>query len=88
MAVERAKRVAERGGHAVLIVDSLAALPAASARKVLAGGRNTEEAGSVTLIAAGGVSAEAQRAATTRIVLSAAGIDPASSGTLRAELLS
>jgi len=93
MAVERAKRVAERGGDAVVVIDSLDALPPAAARRVFGAGRNTEEAGSVTIFAATGIAAEPQRLATTRIVLEAAraGDQPKlaeeSSGTLRAELL-
>jgi transcription termination factor Rho len=93
LAVERAKRVAETGGDAAVVIDSLSALPAASARRVLGGARNTEEAGSVTLLATGGEADEPRRAATTRLVLERgiAGGPPrvidAASGTVRVELL-
>jgi transcription termination factor Rho len=94
MAVERAKRRAERGEHAAVIVDSLELLPGAAARRVFGAARDTEEAGSVTVIAATGIGPEPARHATTRIVLRPGGepgaieVDADSSGTLRAELLS
>lgn len=97
MVVERAKRTAERGGHAAVVIDSLDALPPAAARKLFGAARNTEEAGSVTVFAATGLAAEPQRQATTRIVLeppssSDAGAEPSiaaePSGTLRFDLLS
>ena len=89
MAVERAKRIAERGGDAVVIVDGLDALAPAAARRVFASARNIDEAGSLTLVAATGSGDELQRLATTRVVLTADGtLDSAASGTLRAELLS
>jgi transcription termination factor Rho len=83
LAVERAKRAAERGAHAALIVDSLEALPLGAQRRVFGAGRATEEAGSVTVIAAVGLAVEPLRWATTRVVLD----PPPPSGTLRAELL-
>lgn len=94
MAVERAKRRAERGEHAAVIVDSLDQLPGPAARRVFGAARDTEEAGSVTVIAATGIGPEPARHATTRIVLrppaeaGAIEVDADSSGTLRAELLS
>jgi transcription termination factor Rho len=94
MAVERAKRVAERGGDAVVVVDSLELLPATAARRVFGAARNTEEAGSITVVAATGIGPEPARHATTRIVLRPPGeaeaveVDADASGTLRAELLS
>ena len=88
MAVERAKRIAERGGDAVVIIDGLDALAPAAARRVFASARNVEEAGSLTVVAATGSADELQRLATTRVVLTAEGtLDAAASGTLRAELL-
>ena len=83
LAVERAKRAAERGGHSALIVDSLELLPAGAQRRVFGAGRATEEAGSVTVIAAVGLAVEPLRWATTRVVLE----PQAPSGTLRADLL-
>jgi transcription termination factor Rho len=94
-AVERGKRAAESGRHAVVIVDSLDALPPASARRVFGAARATEEAGTLTVIASTGTAGEPLRQATTRIVLEpgATGSGPQppklapSSGTLRADLL-
>jgi transcription termination factor Rho len=95
MAIERGKRVAERGGHAAVLVDSLESLPPAAARRVFGAARNTEEAGSLTVIGTTGPIGELQRMATTRIVLGAAtgeGQPPlvaeASSGTTHRHLLS
>jgi len=93
LAVERAKRVAERGGDAVVVIDSLESLPQGVSRRVFGSARKLEEGGSVTVIAATGMAWEAQRQASTRI-----GLDPsqkagqpqvsdARSGTLRADLL-
>jgi transcription termination factor Rho len=88
MAVERAKRIAERGGDAIVLIDGLDGLAPAAARRVFAAARNLEEAGSLTIVAATGSSAELQRLATTRVVLTAEGtLDAPASGTLRAELL-
>ena len=54
LAVERAKRRVERGGHAVVLIDSLEALPAGARRRIFGAGRATEEGGTLTLIAAVG----------------------------------
>jgi transcription termination factor Rho len=92
MAVERAKRAAERGRHAAVVVDSLDLLPPGAARRVFGAARGTEEAGSVTVIAATGIGPEHSRHATTRIVLRPgqreATVDDETSMTLRADLLS
>ena len=93
LAVERAKRTAERGGDTVVVVDSLEYLPAAAQRRVFAAARKAEEGGSVTVIAATGVAWEPQRQATTRVMLDpphegATVVSEARSGTLRADLLS
>jgi transcription termination factor Rho len=91
-AVEQARRVAARGGDAVVIVDALDALPPASQRKVLAAGRNLDGGGSLTVIAA----AERPLGGETTVValdreLTSAGrfpaIDLRGSGTIRAEAL-
>lgn len=93
IAVERAKRTAETGRHAAIVLDSLDALPPAVARRVFAAARCLEEGGSVTVIASTGLAAEPQRLATTRIVLEAGEPGPhppvlaPSSGTLRADRL-
>jgi len=91
--IERAKRTAESGRDAAIVLDSLDALPPAVARRVFGAARNLEEAGSVTVVAATGPGDELQRLATTRIVLGprepgtqAATLAPGS-GTLRADLL-
>jgi transcription termination factor Rho len=49
--VETAKRVAARGGDAVVLIDSLDGLHPHAARKVLASARNLAEGGSLTVIA-------------------------------------
>ena len=87
MAVERAKRAVEQGRDAVVLVDSLDALPNGVARRVFGAARKVEEGGSLTVIAAVGESAEPLRVATTRIVLDGGSLTP-SSGTTRADLLS
>jgi transcription termination factor Rho len=88
MAVERAKRIAEQGRDAVLLVDGLDALPPPAARRLFGAARNLEEAGSLTIVAATGSAGELQRLATTRVVLTPEGtLDAAASGTLRADLL-
>ena len=51
-AVETAKRIAVRGGHAVLVIDGLDALTPAAARRTIAAARALVEGGSLTVIAA------------------------------------
>jgi len=88
LAVERSKRRVERGGHAVILLDSLAALPSGAQRRVFGAARATEEGGTLTIVAATGHASEALRWATTRVVLEPSG-KPAGqqSGSLRAERL-
>jgi transcription termination factor Rho len=50
-AVDAAKRVAARGGHALVLIDSLDGLHSQAARKALALARNLREGGSLTVIA-------------------------------------
>ncbi|HEX8104126.1 MAG TPA: Rho termination factor N-terminal domain-containing protein, partial [Solirubrobacteraceae bacterium] len=50
--VEQAKRIAARGGDAVVVVDSLEQLPAGIARRALAAARNIAGGGSLTVLAA------------------------------------
>src|SRR4051812_38333387 len=57
-AVERAKRRAETGGHAAIVLDSLDALPPPVARRVFGAARALEEGGSVTVIASTGLAGE------------------------------
>jgi len=88
LAVERAKRRVERGGHAVVLIDSLEALPAGARRRIFGAGRATEEGGTLTVIAAVGGDREPLRWATTRVVLGADGSVSPESGTVRADALS
>jgi len=90
--VEMAKRVASRGGDAVVLIDGLDGLHPHSARKALAAARNLTEAGSLTVIATaarpfGGettvIALDAVRAGTGRLPA----LDLVASGTLKAELL-
>jgi transcription termination factor Rho len=91
-AVEVGRRVAARGGDAVVLIDTLEYLPLAAARRAMAAARNLADGGSVTVIATapaplGGettvVSLDPQAAALGRFPA----VDLGRSGTLRAELL-
>ena len=92
LAIEQARRVAVRGGDAVVLIDTLDGLHPLAARKALGSARNLVEGGSVTVIA---TSSQPLGGETTVIALdrqlTAAGRFPALdltlSGTLRAELL-
>src|ERR671914_498941 len=84
LAVERAKRQVERGGHAAVMVDALDALPPGVRRRLFGSARATEEGGTLTIVAATGDDPEALRWATTRLVLEGSG----PSGTLGADRLS
>jgi transcription termination factor Rho len=91
IAVERAKRRVESGGHAAIVLDSLDALPPAVARRLFGAARCLEEGGTLTVIASTGLAGEPQRLATTQIVLEGDGggklkLAP-SSGTLQADRL-
>jgi transcription termination factor Rho len=90
--IEAAKRVASRGGDAVVLIDGLDGLHPHSARKALSAARNLTEAGSLTVIATaarpfGGettvIALDAVRAGTGRLPA----LDLVASGTLKAELL-
>jgi transcription termination factor Rho len=83
LAVERGKRQAERGGHAVVVIDSLQALPPGTRRRVFGAGRASEEGGTLTILAAAGEDHETLRWATSRVVLASA----VESGALRGDLL-
>jgi transcription termination factor Rho len=91
LAVQRAKRSVEAGKDVVVVVDSLDALPPATARRVFGAGRNAAEAGSLTILASTGTSAEPHRMATTHITLEPReGDEPRiapGSATLRRDLL-
>jgi transcription termination factor Rho len=91
-AVETGRRVAARGGHAVLLVDTLEYVSAPIARRALAAARNIVDGGSLTIIA---TAREALGGETTVIALDAAlaasgripALDLPASGTVRPELL-
>lgn len=91
LAVERAKRVVERGGDAVVVIDTLEAVSPGIARRIFGAGRRVEEGGSLTVIAAVGESADQLRVASTRIVLASGTgeptVDADRSGAQRADLL-
>jgi transcription termination factor Rho len=90
--VDTAKRVAARGGHVVVLIDTLDCLPSHAARRILAGARNLAEGGSLTLIATatrplGGestvIALDVALTSTGRIPA----LDLAASGVVRPELL-
>jgi len=91
-AVETAKRIAARGGDAVVLIDSLGALPPGAARRTLAAARDIVDGGSLTIIA---TSDKPVGGETTVIALDERltstgrfpAVDLAASGTLRPELL-
>ena len=91
-AVDQARRLAARGSHAVVLIDTLTGIQPHAARKLLASARNIAGGGSLTVIA---TAAEPLGGETTVIaldpVLASTGRFPAldliASGTLRPELL-
>jgi transcription termination factor Rho len=91
LAVQRAKRSVEAGKDIVVVVDSLDALPPATARRVFGAGRNAADAGSLTILASTGTAAEPHRMATTHITLEPRESETPrvapGSGTLRRDLL-
>jgi transcription termination factor Rho len=91
-AVEQGRRVAARGGDAVVVIDTLEYVPPHLARRALAAARNIADGGSLTVIATapapfGGestvVALDAQLTALRRFPA----LDLAGSGTLRADVL-
>jgi transcription termination factor Rho len=91
-ALDTAKRIAARGGDAVVLIDSLGALPPGAARRTLAAARDIVDGGSLTIIA----TADAPVGGETTVIaldvtLTSTGRFPAldlvASGTLRPELL-
>jgi transcription termination factor Rho len=91
-AVEQARRVAARGGDAVVLVDTLEYVPPAAARRALGAARNLAGGGSLTVLA---TAPEPLGGETTVVWLDAAltalgrhpAIDLERSGTLRPERL-
>ncbi|MBO0769272.1 MAG: Rho termination factor N-terminal domain-containing protein [Solirubrobacterales bacterium] len=92
LVIDQARRVATRGGDAVVLIDTLDGLHQPVARKALAAARNLKDGGSVTVIA---TAAKPFGGETTVIALDAKltstgrfpALDLAASGTLRPELL-
>ena len=92
LVVDQARRIAARGAHAVVLIDSLDGLHPHAARKAMAAARNIADGGSLTVIA---TASEPIGGETTIIALdrglTIAGRFPAldlvASGTMRAELL-
>jgi transcription termination factor Rho len=91
-AVEQGRRVAARGGDAVVVIDTLEWLAPPAARRALGAARNLDGGGSLTIVATapvplGGettvVSLDAHLTALRRFPA----LDLAASGTLREELL-
>jgi transcription termination factor Rho len=91
-AIETGRRVAARGGHAAVLIDTLEYVPAPLGRRLLGAARNIADGGSLTIIA---TAREPLGGETTVISLDAglagSGIVPAldltASGTIRPELL-
>lgn len=92
MVIDQARRLAARGAHAVVLIDTLDGLHQPSARRALAAARRLRDGGSLTVIA---TSSRPLGGETTVIALDAAAamalrypaLDVAASGTLRPELL-
>ncbi|MGH2851448.1 MAG: hypothetical protein ACRDLP_12610, partial [Solirubrobacteraceae bacterium] len=87
-AAERGRRIAVRGGNAVLLIDTLDGIGAPAARRTMAAARNLRTAGSLTVIA----TARAPLGGETTVIALAGGgdpftLDPELTGTLRADLL-
>ena len=91
-AIETGRRVAARGGHAVVFIDTLEYLPAPLARRLLGAARNIADGGSLTIVATAGAPLGGE---TTVIALDATltasgripALDLVASGTIRPELL-
>jgi len=91
-AVELGRRVAARGGDAVVVIDSLDQVPEHTARRALAAARNIPDGGSLTVIAAAATPLGGE---TTIVTLDAEltglrrfpNVDLAASSTMRPELL-
>jgi transcription termination factor Rho len=90
-ALDQAKRIAARGGDALVLIDGLDGMHPPAARKTLAAARNLRDGGSLTVIA---TAARPFGGETTVIALDAAltgsnlpNLDLAGSGTLKPELL-
>jgi transcription termination factor Rho len=92
LVVDQARRIATRGAHAVVLIDTLDGLHPHAARKALAAARNIRDGGSLTVIATAArpIGGETTVIALDRRLTSTArfpALDLVQSGTLRAELL-
>jgi transcription termination factor Rho len=90
--VDRGRRIAARGGHAVLLIDTLDGLGEGAARRILAAARKLQDGGSLTIVAtreapAGGESTVVRLDAALTTTGRFPALDLAASGTLRPELL-
>jgi transcription termination factor Rho len=92
LVVDQARRIAARGGDALVLIDTLTTLHTHSARRALAAARNIVDGGSLTVVATGVapfggettvIALDAQRAAAGRLPA----LDLVASGTMRPELL-
>ena len=91
-AVETAQRIAARGGHAVVLVDTLDGIAPGTARRALAAARAIIDGGSLTIIATatrplGGETTVIGLDATRTAARNFPALDLTASGTLRPELL-
>jgi transcription termination factor Rho len=91
-AIEQGRRVAARGGDAVVLVDTLEYLPPAAARRAMAAARNIVDGGSLTVIATapapvGGETTVVTLDATLTALGRFPALDLATSGVLHPELL-
>jgi transcription termination factor Rho len=91
-AVERARRIAARGGDAALLIDTLDGLHPPVVRRALAAARNVRDGGSLTIIATADQPIGGETTVVvfdqTRVACGALpAVDPITSGTIRAELL-
>jgi transcription termination factor Rho len=90
--VDRGRRIAARGGHAVLLVDTLDGLGEGAARRILAAARKLKDGGSLTIVATretpvGGESTVIRLDAALTSTARFPALDLAGSGTLRPDLL-
>ena len=91
-AIETAQRIAARGGHAVVLVDTLDGIAPGTARRALAAARAIVDGGSLTVIATasrplGGETTVIGLDATRTAARNFPALDLTASGTLRPELL-
>ena len=92
LVVDQARRIAARGAHAIVLIDSLELLHPHAARKAMAAARNIVDGGSLTMIAtaAAPIGGETTVIALDALLASTGrypALDLVASGTLRPELL-